>query len=271
MTLSPVCRRFAASLLPAVVLLAVPFVPVTAAGQVPEKFENLEVLPRDIPRDSLLQIMRGFTFALGVRCQYCHVAAPEAGDGAGANGRSRERLVFKSDDKAAKRNARFMLRMVDSLNHVVLANLPDRSNPPVRIECVTCHRGSPVPQTLQTALTAVIDRYGIDSAVARYKQMRQDMESGRYDVSEESVNDLARSLSERGETDQAIAILQMNQEFHPDSPGIDFALGELYLRRGEKDKAIERYRRVLTRQPNNVRAKRRLEELGATPGDERSR
>src|SRR6476469_2166381 len=42
-------------------------------GGPPEKFENLKVFSKDIPRDSLLGIMRGFTGALGVNCTYCHV------------------------------------------------------------------------------------------------------------------------------------------------------------------------------------------------------
>ena len=158
-----------------------------------------------------------------------------------------------------------MMRMVDSLNRVVLAALPDRRNPPVRVECVTCHRGSPVPQTLATVLSELIDKFGVDSAIARYRALRQDMASGRYDFSEQSVNELARRLAERGKTAEAVSMLQMNQEFYPNSPQIDFMLAELYLKRGERDKAIERYRAVLARQPNNPQAKRRLDELGAKP------
>jgi hypothetical protein len=41
-------------------------------------------------------------------------------------------------------------------------------------------------------------------------------------------------------------------------------IAELHLQRGEKDKAITRYRAVLEKQPNNARAKQRLSELGAT-------
>src|SRR5688572_29248204 len=81
--------------------------PARAAGQIPEKFENLQYFPKDIARDSLVQTMRGFSFALGVRCQYCH---------AGGDGVSFQGVNFASDDKPTKRNARFMLRMVDSLN-----------------------------------------------------------------------------------------------------------------------------------------------------------
>ena len=239
--------------------------PVRAAGQmqVPEKFENLKVLPADIPRDTLVQVMRGISMSLGVRCQYCHVPAEPGAAAAGGGGM--ERLHFASDEKPAKNTARFMMRMTDSLNRVVLAALPDRRDPPVRVECVTCHRGSPVPRTLAAVLTEAIDRFGVDSAVARYKALRQDMASGRYDFSEQSVNELARRLDERGKTAEAVAMLQMNQEFYPASPQIDFLLAEVYIRRGERDKAIERYRAVLARQPNNQQARRRLDELLGRP------
>jgi len=243
----------------AVLFLAAASVPhiVLAQGQ-PRKFENLKYFPKDIPRDSLLNHMRGFTLALGVRCQFCHVTDTTASNGPGP----RERLVFKLDDKPTKRKARFMLRMVDSLNNVVLASLPDRSNPPVMIECVTCHRGSPYPQTLATVLTDAITHYGVDSAVSRYKTLREDMVSGRYDFSETSLSEIARTLGEQGKTADAIALLQLNQQYYPNSANIDFALGELHRQRGERDQAIAEYRTVLTKRPNDRRAMQRLKEMG---------
>ena len=76
------------------------------------------------------------------------------------------------------------------------------------------------------------------------------------------MNELARTLAERGKTAEAIAMLELNQEFNPQSPDIDFMLGELHRQRGERDKAIVRYRAVLQKAPNNPRAKQRLAELG---------
>ena len=45
-----------------------------AGAQIPDKFENLQVLPKDIPKDQLVQTMRSFANALGVRCVHCHAA-----------------------------------------------------------------------------------------------------------------------------------------------------------------------------------------------------
>ena len=42
----------------------------------PRPPENLKFFPKDTPRDTLLNIMRGFTYALGVNCAFCHVEEP---------------------------------------------------------------------------------------------------------------------------------------------------------------------------------------------------
>jgi hypothetical protein len=221
------------------------------------------VLPENIPRDSLLGIMRGFTAALGVQCQYCHVqeAAPEGAPG------PRMRLRPALDDKQTKLTARFMMRMADSLNRVVLAALPKRHEPSVSVSCITCHPGSPLPQTIGAALAETIQRPGggIDSAIARYRALRANMASGRYDFTETPINELAQSLAAGGRTPDALALLNMNQEFYPNSPDVDFAFAEVYRRAGDKPNAITRYRAVLTKRPNDMRARQRLQELGAEP------
>src|SRR5215212_8439951 len=134
---------FALVPLAAAALLAQPL-----AAQIPERFENLKVLPRDIPRDSLVAIMRNFSMSLGVRCNYCHVERPAAQPG------GRETFNFASDDKAPKEKARFMIRMTQNLNGQVLPQVPHRREPPVGVGCITCHRGLPVPTTLDRVLTA---------------------------------------------------------------------------------------------------------------------
>jgi tetratricopeptide (TPR) repeat protein len=242
----------------AVVLLLVPFAhPVRA--QIPQKFENLKVLPKHIARDSLIQVMRGFSIQLGVRCTYCHVTEPRP---AGAAADAPEKVIFKSDDKIQKRKARFMLQMVDKLNNKILPDLPERHDPRVVMRCVTCHRGSPLPQALDAVLTDIIDKHGVDSAIARYKELRENMESGRYDFSELSVNELARTLAGTGKNDAAIAMLQMNQGYNPNSADIDYALGGLYLTKGDKDKAIAHYRAATTKRPQDTRSKHKLDSLG---------
>lgn len=238
-------------------VLILGFLPMGASAQIPEKFENLQFFPKDIPRDSLIQTMRRVSLSLGVRCNYCH---------AGGDGQSLRGVNFASDDKPTKKKARFMFGMTDTLNRVTLASLPDRADPPIRVQCVTCHRGSPLPRTLAATLVDVDQKLGVDSAIARYRGLRETvMESGRYDFSEETLSEAARTLGQQGKVADAVRLLELNSEVHPNSGQIDMELADMYARNGDKDKAIARYRAVLARQPNNPNAKRGLQQLGVNP------
>ena len=232
--------------------------PGRAFAQIPQTFENLQILPKDISSDALVQRMREFSFALGVRCQHCH----SGGDGISFKG-----VDFKSDEKVAKQKARVMMRMVQTLNTTTLADLPGRSAPPVGVDCATCHRGSALPKMLDAVLRETIAKDGIPAAVKQYRELRGEMEQGRYDFGEWSMNELARILTAEGNTAAAIAMLELNAEFYPKSASIDMMLADLHRTRGERDKAIARYRLVLEKEPNNPRAKQRLSELtGPPPG-----
>ncbi|HJQ21815.1 MAG TPA: photosynthetic reaction center cytochrome c subunit family protein [Gemmatimonadaceae bacterium] len=252
--------------------------PSRARAQIPDKFENLQVLPKDIPRDTLIAIMRGFAGALGVRCTFCHVerdagpAAAPAMPGAPAGAAPRAggappglNLDFASDAKDTKKTARVMLRMVDTVNRVFLARIPNRDVPNTSVTCVTCHRGNAKPTTIETVLLNTASTLGVDSAIARYRALRGDMASGKYNFGEQPVSEVARRLADQGRYDQAIALLQMNQEFYPNSVNIDFQLAETYLAKGDRDAGIARLRAVLAKHPNDRRAQQRLQQLGVQP------
>src|SRR2546425_3738174 len=68
-----------------------------ASAQVPDKFTNLQYFPKTTDRESLVQTMRGFSFSLGVRCEYCHAAK---------DGDPPEKRDFASDEKETKKTAR---------------------------------------------------------------------------------------------------------------------------------------------------------------------
>src|SRR5438105_1339779 len=150
-----------------------------ATAQWPAKPENLQVLPKDMPTDSVVAIMRGFTMALGVRCQFCHVerpAATNAPPGPGGGGPF-QNFDFKLDDKKEKKTARVMLRMVDSINTAYLTKIPERDDPHTNVGCVTCHRGLNKPRTIEAVLLNATARFGVDSAIGRYRSLRNDMTS----------------------------------------------------------------------------------------------
>jgi tetratricopeptide (TPR) repeat protein len=227
------------------------------AAQIPQTFRNLRHFPADISSAQLMQRMREFSLALDVRCQHCH----SGGDGVSFDG-----VDFASDDKPQKVTARAMLRMVDELNGPVLGALPVRAEPRVTIECVTCHRGVALPRSLRTTLLEVVAKEGAAAAAQRYRALRRDtLELGRYNLGALELLEVSRTLRERGSLDAAVAILELNGEFHPDDAGIDFELGEVLRARGDRAGALERYRRALEKRPDMAPARRRISELEKPP------
>jgi tetratricopeptide (TPR) repeat protein len=241
----------------AVIIVLNAFVLTTASyAQIPQTFENLQVLPKDIPRAELIQVMRGFASDLGVRCQYCHVVPP------GANASTLQGMDFKSDDKVEKKKAREMMKMVRTINNTLLTSVPSRSSPPVNVQCYTCHRLSPVPKTLERVLTETLDKEGIDSTVVRYRQLRErTLVQGRFNFADYVLNNFAQDLAAAGKPAEAIRLLELNQEFYPQAGHIDFLVGEIHRTRGEKDQAIARYRKALEKTPDHPQAGRRLQEV----------
>ena len=82
---------------------------------------------------------------LGVMCNYCH--AEMAGAQPGANGQIP--LDAASDDKQPKKTARVMMKLVNDINTKLDADLGKSTTAPngMRVQCVTCHRGSAIPKT----------------------------------------------------------------------------------------------------------------------------
>ncbi|MDP9038432.1 MAG: c-type cytochrome [Acidobacteriota bacterium] len=100
---------------------------------------NIKVLPKNITGDALIRLMREYTGALGVGCEYCHGQNPET-----------KRNDFASDANPMKDTARYMISMTADLNSKYLEELPGRryGDP---ITCGTCHQGHSHPQVFVAA------------------------------------------------------------------------------------------------------------------------
>lgn len=223
----------------------------------PDSFKNLKVLPKTIGQRALLDTMRGFALALGVRCVYCHV---------GKEGQPLDSVNFRSDDKRTKRAARVMMHMVMHINEEHLADVPDRPLPHVVVKCETCHRGVARPRPLDDDLALMLADSGLDATVRRYRALRDRYYgSGSYDFGELTLNLLAGSEARAGRPDNAIGLLQLNAEFNPTSKQIPFMLGESHLQKGDTATALADYKEALARDSTNGAARRRIAALGATP------
>jgi hypothetical protein len=252
-------------LLVAAVGLAVLAPPASAqggGGGQQQPLQNLQYFPKDMTRPQLTQIMRGFAMSLGVRCEYCHAmreGAPEPPPG------GNPQLNYAADTKTEKIKARYMLRMVDSINNKLLAALPDRDMPATNVACVTCHRGLSKPTTIEAVLLNTTTDAGVDTAIARYRALRNDMASGRYNFSEQPVIEVARRLGAQQKAADGVKLLEMLQEFYPNSVNIDFEIAGLHIAAGNRDAGIARYRAILQKNPNDNRARQALTQLGVQP------
>ena len=175
----------------------------------PDSFTNLKVLPKDIESRALINTMRGFARGLGVRCEFCHV---------GEAGQPLSSFDFAADDKATKRKAREMLKMVNGINTEHLANLEERSDPAIAVTCATCHHGVSKPQTTQALLMEAYQGGGIESALAKYRELREEYYGTyAYDFSQSVLGDVAQQLVGAGQLDDAVDVLALNLELFPNS------------------------------------------------------
>ena len=235
-----------------IALLGILFAAGTATAQVPDKFTNLQVLPKDIPKPELTSMMRGFAFALNVRCNYCHA---QKKDGPG--------MDFASDEKETKKTARVMLQMVAAINHDYIAKLPAETPAPVQVQCVTCHHGLAQPRTLNSVLAETIDAKGIDAAVTQYGELRKKYAGGaQYDFGETSLNQLTESLLAQKKNKEALTIMELSfATNHPDTVWSYHMLATAHEANGREAEALADYKKVLELHPDDDWAKQQIETL----------
>jgi tetratricopeptide (TPR) repeat protein len=236
-------------LLTALVLGVVPGV---AHAQIPDHFTNLKVLPKDISKEQLLGTMRAFAGGLGVGCDYCHADAKD----------NPRELDFTSDAKDEKRTARLMLKMVAAINGDYISQVDPKTD--VRVGCVTCHHGIPQPQTIDALVGRKLASDGLEKAVASYRELREKY-YGRaaYDFGPGPLNALAERLIHEKKADDALGVLGLDAEYHPEASGTQLLMGEAYASLGDHDKAREAFKKALALDPNNRRAQHALAALDA--------
>ena len=226
--------------------------PPNSPGARPEEPpKNLQVLPKTWSRREVIDVMRTFTAALDVECTYCHAAKDP---------KDFKTIDFASDEKEEKKTARLMLRMVKTINDDYVSKVAMPGDAPVR--CSTCHRGQTHPQTLEDALADSLAEGGAAKALVKYKELR-DKYYGRaaYDFGPDSLAMLGGRLAREQKFADAISILQYNAQQYPDSQRTLGILADAQAANGDRAGAVETLKKLLALDPENGRAKQRLEEL----------
>lgn len=131
-------------------------------------WENLKVLPKDISKDSLNQLMKTYSVSLGVKCNHCHI--PSKSDPT--------KLDFASDAKIEKEIARGMIIMTNDLNSKYFQpHFPDPKPKQVHVvNCVMCHRGTPNPEKYLSQMNIMYKTYDPN----RDNRKEKILESGQW-------------------------------------------------------------------------------------------
>ena len=247
--------RFRIASLPATTVMLLSLAALAAEAQMPDKFTNLQYFPKTISRQELMGNMRGFSFSLGVRCQFCH---------AGKDGNKREQMDFASDEKDTKKTARAMLRMVDAINQEYIAKMGRTA--PIRVECVTCHHQLSIPKTMNALLAETIDKKDIQAAIGLYRDLRKNgLGNGQYDFGETSLNILTESLLKQDKAKEAVAIMELNVEVNTPPSGWAYNLLAMsHVANKQVEKARADYQKILELNPQDEWAKKQLEQLNGS-------
>ena len=193
--------------------------------------------------------MQTIAQALGVGCEYCHVAE-----------RGSNTPVPKKDI------ARAMMAMTRDIDAQIQKAMNQAAIPTVgagieEVQCVTCHRGVPIPRQLSEILVQTLKTQGAPAAIEQYRELRKQFYGRQaYDFGENTLLGIAQQITASRPSD-SIALLQLNLEFYPRSAGSYAEIGFAYTRKLDDDSAIANLEKALEIEPNNGVIRGQLEQL----------
>ena len=206
---------------------------------------NLQVLAKDTP---ILPAMQQIAQALGVTCDYCHVQDRAA------------------DDKPAKKTARQMMILARELNEKLPAAVGKSADETMRVGCTTCHRGVAIPKPLADILVATDNAKGSKDAIQQYWDLRrQYFGASAYDFSEASLVAVGQRLT-GDKPDDALAFLQLNTEFFPQSSRTFQAMSQAHMKKNDREAAIKDLEKAAALDPQNQGLRRQLDQLKGPSG-----
>jgi tetratricopeptide (TPR) repeat protein len=193
---------------------------------------------------NLLADMQSYAQALGVTCEFCHVAPATSGL-----------------PQPKKDIARTMIAMTRDLNLQVQLATGKAPIEATRVECATCHRGVTIPRPLGQVIAQTLQYKGADAAVAQYRDLRARYYGrGSYDFGEDELVNVARAIVSARPED-AITLMQLNVEFNPRSAKSYALMGFAYTRKFDDESAITNVQKAVDLEPENGEFQGQLTQL----------
>jgi len=164
--------------------------------------------------------------------------------------------------------ARYTLEFLDAyLKHdaeamAFLKKTPAEVGVPPHMLTVDFRASKGMPATLD-AFRAEIGKQGFDHTPAIYAAMLKD--NPDFKLNEAAVNLWGLDLMEKNHLTEAIELLKLNVQVFQGSSNAYDSLGEAYMKAGQKQLAIDNYKKSLELNPENDNAKEKLKALETAP------
>ena len=109
----------------------------------------------------------------------------------------------------------------------------------------------------------ILNSKGVNAA-AKYYHDKCESEPGIILFEENEMNSLGYNFMQNGKIKDAIEVFKLNTIAYPESWNVYDSLGEAYLKDGQKDLAIENYKKSLELNPKNTNADKVLKNLSSS-------
>jgi tetratricopeptide (TPR) repeat protein len=166
--------------------------------------------------------------------------------------------------KDIRKNSPATYKSIDSAMDVFLGSLErpksDRSSYTDPEVAYNDYIGKLQLKPLAVVLREAAKAQGTDSAIRLFRSLRTEGFPGII-ATEDDLNDVGYALLSKGDKEGAIKILELNVDMYPTSANVYDSLGEAYAAIGQKDHAIENYRKALTIDPNLATSVKALKQL----------
>jgi len=114
-----------------------------------------------------------------------------------------------------------------------------------------------------TLYNTVIEK-DAQAAVKQYRELKETQKDA-YDFGVQQLNNLGYRLLQMKRTKDAIEIFKLNVEMYPKAANTYDSLGEAYMENGDKNLAIQNYKKSLELNPKNDNAVEKLKKLEVAP------
>jgi CubicO group peptidase (beta-lactamase class C family) len=118
---------------------------------------------------------------------------------------------------------------------------------------------APLRDIAETLFDTVMEK-DVQTAIKQYRELKETQKDA-YDFSEQQLNGLGYRLLQMKRVKDAIEIFKLNVEMFPQSFNTYDSLGEGYMENGDKNLAIQNYKKSLELNPKNTGAVEKLKKL----------